>query len=123
VAVGVQPFQARLLRGDLGVAARAAHDANGDEAFLAGLERELDGGLVGTDGDDGLDQTLAVARDAAVEGEADGIDHRRLPRTRRADEGEHVGVSEVDLGLVPEGAEATHAQPQRSHQAAPDATS
>ena len=51
----------------------------------------------------------------AVEREADGVQHCGLSRTGRADQGEEVGVGEVDCGVVPEDREPGHVQAHRTH--------
>ncbi len=114
--VGGDPVEPGLPGADPAVASRAAHDAPDQVAVAAGLEGQLDSGLVRSDRDDRCDELLAVAGHAAVEGEAHGVDHRRLARAGGADESEQLGVGEVDLGLVAEGAEATQPEPDRPHQ-------
>src|SRR5690606_11890678 len=66
--------------------------------------------------DDRADEPfVVVAGDAAVEGEGDAVDDRRLARTGRPHEGEHVDVGEVDLGALPERAEALEHQADGPH--------
>src|SRR5205807_3361660 len=85
-----------------------------------GVEGEADPGLGRAAGDHVPHPVLVrVPGNAAVEGEAHGIDDRALARPGRADEGDVVDVGEVDDRRLPEGAEAGHLQPDRSHRPAP----
>src|SRR5258708_1805132 len=100
----------------------APYDADGGVAPAVGVEGEADPGLGRAAGDHVPHPVLVrVPGNAAVEGEAHGVDDRALARPGRADEGDVVDVGEVDDRGVSEGAEAGHLQPDRSHRPAPAA--
>lgn len=93
-------------------------DHPGRHVPVAGrLEDQPDPGLHRRGGERvGQPSGTAPAGHRAVEDEADRVQHRRLARAGRPDQGEEVGVGEVDGGLVAEDGEAGQVQPHRSHQ-------
>ncbi len=103
--------------GRLDVAPPVAPDHAGRDVTVAGrLEDQADPGLDGGRGERVADPTgAAPARDLAVERETDRVQHRRLARAGRADQGEVVGVGEIHGGLVTEHREPGHVQPDGPH--------
>ena len=69
-------------------------------------------GLVDHRGDDTL---VVVPGHAAVEGERDGVDDRRLARARGTDQRHELDVGEVDGARITKRAEALQLQPHRPH--------
>ena len=94
-------LQPSLLRGDPAVSI-PPDDPGGLVTPAGDLEGEPHPRLLMADRHGRADKALvAVAGHAAVEREADGVDHGRLARAGGPDEGEEVGVVEVDVGALP----------------------
>ena len=113
-AVTLEP---RLLRGRARLG--SPHDPRRDVLRFAELEREAHACLVGSLRDRGCDEPIVVvARNDAVQREADRVEDARLARTGRSDEREEVGTGEVDGHCVTKRREALGGDRDRTHQLA-----
>ena len=101
----------------LDLAVAHAHDPGGAVAVVADAELERDLGLLLADADDARGEALvAVAGHAAVEREAERVDHRRLAGAGGPDQREVVDAVEVDVDRLAEDAEPLGVERERAHQ-------
>ena len=122
-ATGGGPFEPGLLGADHALRG-AAGDPGGDVVLAGQLEVEPDLGLRPAEAHHVADEILgAVAGDAAVEGEADGVEDRRLARAGRPDQGEEVGVVEDERGGGTEGSEPGQLEAEQPHTPTPPTAS
>ena len=115
-AVGENAFEQRIAAG---ASLLEPDDARGAVARVADVEGQRDLRLLGAEADDPPDEPfVVVARNAAVEREAQRVDDRRLPGAGRPDQREVVDVVERQLDRSAEHAEALELQVHRAHQRA-----
>ena len=97
------------------VLAQLPHDTDGRVLAVADREVEANAHLLPALRDDRKDGTFGEARDGAVQRERQRVDQAGLAGSGWADEREVVGVAEVDLDRLVEGAEPRDLKPERTH--------
>ena len=113
-AVGENAFEQRIAAG---ASLLEPDDTRRAVARVADVECQRDLGLLGAEADDPPDEPfVVVARNAAVEREAQRVDDRRLAGTGRPDQREVVDVVERQLDRSAKHAEAFELQVDRAHQ-------